>query len=171
VIQYGVVPSIRIHYKRSALKQYLKDNRALRTEMMIDNPQDFGNNRGIAHFDALVALGQRFDDRLLEQEQVSQDCFVPLEEVRRLGQSTVNLKGQRASALRFGDQRVMAVMAALATFGHIPAGLSNKTLRQPVSDLLGVPSTEYSSAQMSTTCVVCGSKGWSSEFPSPITTS
>ncbi len=149
VIQYGVVPSIRIHYKHSALKQYLKDNRALRTEMMINNPQDFGSNRGIAQFDALVALGQKFNDRLLEQEQVSQDCFVPLEEMRRLGQSTVNAEGQRASAVRFGDQRVMAVMAALASFGHIPAGLSNKSLRQPVSDLLGVPSTEYSSAQMS----------------------
>jgi hypothetical protein len=148
VIQYGVVPSFRIHYKHSALKQYLKDDRALRTEMMINNPQDFGSNRGIVQFDALVALGQKFNDRLLEQERVSQDCFVPLDEVRRLGQSTVDARGQRASALRFGDQRVMAVMAALATFGHIPAGLSNKSLRQPISDLLGVPSTEYPSTRM-----------------------
>jgi hypothetical protein len=30
VIQYGVMPSIRVHYKHSALKQYLEDGRALR---------------------------------------------------------------------------------------------------------------------------------------------
>jgi len=48
----------------------------------------------------LVALGQKFNERLLEQERVSQDCFVPLEQVRHLAQSTVDEHGQRASALR-----------------------------------------------------------------------
>lgn len=149
VITYGVMPSIRIHYKHSALKQYLKEGRALRTETMINNPRDFDSPRGIAQFDALVALGQRCNDRLLEQEKISQDCFVPLEQVRELGQSTIDDEGQRASALRFGDQRVMAVLAALAGFGHIPGKLSNKQLRQPVSDLLGATAGGYTSAQMS----------------------
>lgn len=146
VIQYGVTPSIRAHYKHSALKQYLKDGRALRTELMINNPQDFGSKRGLMHFDALVALGRTLTQRLLEHEQVSQDCFVSLAEVRRLGQSTVDAHGQRASALRFGDERVMALMAVLAQWGHIPAGLSNRTVRQHVAALRGTP---YSSAQMS----------------------
>lgn len=149
VITYGVMPSIRIHYKHSALKQYLKEGRALRTEMMINNPRDFDSPRGIAHFDALVALGQACNDRLLEQEKISQDCFVSLEQMRELGRSTVDDAGQRASALRFGDQRVMAVLAALAGFGHIPGRLSNKQLRQPVSDLLGATAAGYTSAQMS----------------------
>lgn len=149
VITSGVMPSIRIHYKHSALTQYLKEGRALRTEMMINNPRDFDSPRGIAHFDALVALGQSCNDRLLEQEKVSQDCFVPLEQVRELGQSTVDAQGQRAPALRFGDQRVMAVLAALAGFGHIPGRLSHKHLRQPVSELLGATARRYTGAQMS----------------------
>ena len=37
VIREGVLPSIRIRYKPSALKQYLKDGRAWRTEMIINN--------------------------------------------------------------------------------------------------------------------------------------
>jgi hypothetical protein len=149
VIQHGVIPSIKIHYKHSSLKQYLKDDRALRTEMMINNPYDFGCKRGIGHFADLVTLGQTFNDRLLAQEQVTQDCFVGLETVRRLGESSLDVQGHRASALRFGDRRVMALLGALATFGLIPEGLSNKTLRRRIPDLLGVPASAYSGAQMS----------------------
>lgn len=149
VVEYGVLPCIRIRYKHSALKQYLKEGRALRTEMMINNPTDFDSNRGLKHFDALVQAGRRFNDRLLEQERLSQDCFVSLEGVRDLGRSTVGERGQRASALRFGDKRVMAVMAALSNFAHIPAGLTNKTLRQQIASLMNVPSAKYTSAQMS----------------------
>lgn len=149
VVQYGVLPSIRVHYKHSALKQYLKEGRALRTETMINNPRDFGSPRGIAHFDALVALGHALNERLLAQERLSQDCFVPLEAVRPLGQSTVDAQGRRAPAVRFGDPRVMAVLAALAQHAHLPAGLANKTLRPRVAALLGLPLSAYSSARMS----------------------
>jgi hypothetical protein len=147
VLQHGVMPCIRIHYKHSALKQYLKDGRALRTETMINNPADMGYPRGLAHFDALVALGHTINARLLGQEVISQDCFVSLAMVRSLGQSTVDARGQRASALRFGDERVMALLAAVAQWSHIPMGLSNRTLRQHVAALLQDPT--YSSAQMS----------------------
>jgi hypothetical protein len=149
VLQYGVMPSIRSHSKHSALKQYLKDGRALRTETMINNPHDVGRNRGIAHVDALVARGHTINRRLLEQERLSQDCVVALGAVRALGQSTVGADGQRASALRFGDERVMAVMAALSQVAHLVGGLSNKTLRHPVADLLGLPAAADSSARMS----------------------
>jgi hypothetical protein len=149
VLQHGVIPRSKIHYKHSSLTQYLKEERALRTEMMINNPNDFGHKRGIAHFTDLVALGQSFNDRLLAQEAVPQDCFVSLELVRRLGQSTLDAPGQRASALRFGDRRVMAVLGALANFGLIPGGLSNKTLRRYIPDLLEVPASASSGAPMS----------------------
>ena len=148
VIREGVLPSIRIRYKHSALKQYLKDGYALRTEMMINNPKDFGVNRGLTNFSTLVELGRQFNRRLLEQERISQDCFVPLDEIRRLGQPTLE-EGQRASALRFGDKRVMALLAALARFAYIPGEVTNKTLRQSVAQLLGVPPEAYSSAKMS----------------------
>ena len=54
VLRAGVQPTIRIHYKHSALKQYLKDGRALRTEMMFNNTQDFGLTRGLKNFTCLV---------------------------------------------------------------------------------------------------------------------
>lgn len=147
VIPYGGMPSIRIFYKHRVLKQYLKDGRALRTEMMINNPHDFGRNRGLAQFDDLVALGRTVNARLLEHERVSQDCVVGLEQVRQVGTSTITADGQRAPALRFGDDRVLALLAALAQWAAVPAGLANKTVRPTVAALLNRP--DYTSAQMS----------------------
>jgi len=40
VLHHGVMPGIHIHDKHSALKQCHKEGRALRTETMINNPQD-----------------------------------------------------------------------------------------------------------------------------------
>ena len=76
VLREGVQPIIRIHYKHSALKQYLKDGRALRTEMVFNNTQDFGIPRGLPNLARLVEMGYQFNDRLLEQEQISQDCLI-----------------------------------------------------------------------------------------------
>ncbi len=148
VLRQGVQPTLRIHYKHSALKQYLKDSRALRTEMMFNNTQDFGLPRGLQNFTALFELGRQFNQQLLEQEQLSQDCFVPLPQVQALGQSTWTPDGQRASALRFGDPRTMALLGALTCQTFIPAPLGNRTLRPLVAQLLGQPPQAYSAAQM-----------------------
>lgn len=147
VIQHGVLPSIRIRYKHSALKLYFKDGRAMRVETMINNPADFDMNKGLQkNWDDLVALGRRYNKRLLEQLRISQDCFMPLDEVRALGQPTRLENGQRASALRFADERVMALLAALSCQVFILGELTNKTLRPRVAQFLG---RDYTSAQMS----------------------
>ena len=148
VLRAGVQPTIRIHYKHSALKQYLKDGRALRSEMMFNNTQDFGLTRSLRNFTALFELGCSFNRRLLEQEQISQDSFLSLQEMRQLGQSTMTEHGQRASAVRFGDQRIMAVLGALACQAYIPTEIGNRTLRSVVAQLLPVAPTAYTSAQM-----------------------
>ena len=74
---------------------------------------------------------------------------MPLAEINHLGQSTVLDNGQRASALRFGDPRPMAVLQALAGHSYIPTEISNQTLRPVVAQLLGLSPQAYSSAQMS----------------------
>jgi hypothetical protein len=147
VIQYGVLPCIRIKYKHSILRIYFKDGRAMRIEMVINNAADFGMNRGLQkNWEALVTLGRRCNERMLEQLRVSQDCFVPLDEVRALGQPTRLENGQRVSALRFADERVMALLSALACHLFIPGKVTNKTLRPRVAQFLN---REVTSAQMS----------------------
>lgn len=148
VLREGLQPIIRIRYKHSALKQYLKDGRALRTEMVFNNTQDFGIQRSLQHFPRLVELGYHFNDRLLEQEQISQDCFLSLQEMRQLGQSSLLADGQRASALRFADPRRMAVLEVLACHAYIPKEIGNRSLRVAVAQRLAGVQDRYSSAQM-----------------------
>jgi len=148
VLREGIQPIIRIHYKHSALKQYLKDGRALRTEMVFNNTQDFGIQRGLKNFSHLVELGSHFNDRLLEQEQISQDCFLSLQQMRKLGQSSLVENGQRASALRFADPRLMAVLEVLACHTYIPKEIGNRSLRGAVAQRLEGVLDTYSSAQM-----------------------
>lgn len=148
VLREGIQPIIRIRYKHSALKQYLKDGRALRTEMVFNNTQDFGILRGLKNFARLVEMGYHFNDRLLEQEQISQDCFLSLQQMRELGQSTLLNNGQRASAVRFADPRLMAVLEVLACHAYIPKTIGNRSLRQAVAQRLAGVLDRYSSAQM-----------------------
>jgi hypothetical protein len=147
VIREGVLPSIRIRYKHSALKQYFKDGRALRTEMMFNNPYDFNCQRSLSNFDQLWQLGRQINQRLLEQETISQDCFLPWDEVRQLQQSTITESGQRASALHFTQPRVMAWLAALVYHAHRPTTLRNRALRQTVIQLMGLSENDYTAAQ------------------------
>lgn len=57
--------------------------------MMFNNTQDFGLTRGLKNFTTLFDLGRHFNNRLLEQEMLSQDCFLPLQTIQELGQSTI----------------------------------------------------------------------------------
>jgi hypothetical protein len=52
--------------------------------------------------------------------------------------------GQRAPGLRFGDPRTMALLACVASFAHVFAGLTNKSLRAQMAALF---QPTYSSAQ------------------------
>jgi hypothetical protein len=148
VLREGIQPIVRIKYKHSALKQYLKDGRALRTEMVFNNTYDFGVQRSLKNLSRLVEMGYHFNDRLLEQEQISQDCFLSLQEMRKLGQSSLLENGQRASALRFADPRLMAVLEVLACHAYIPKEMSNRSLRVAVAQRLEGILDTYSSAQM-----------------------
>ena len=66
------------------------------------------------------------------------------EALDRLQRPTIET-GQRVSALRFGDPRVMALFQALCAFTHLPRGFRNHDLRPSVEALLG---HSYTAAQM-----------------------
>ncbi len=64
-------------------------------------------------------------------------------------QPTVTQDGQRAPGLRFGQPRVIALLAALTLFVHATYGFTHRTLRPHVADLLGVDRETYTTHQMS----------------------
>jgi len=144
VITDGVQPSLHVEYKSSHVKQCFKEQHALRTETTINNPMDFYVRKGLDNLSYLRELGHQVNRKLLEVERVSHHCVLTQEALDRLQRPTVQ-DGQRVSALRFGDPRVMALFQALCAFTHLPRGFRNRDLRPDVAALLGRP---YSAAQM-----------------------
>ena len=144
VLTTGVEPSLHIDYKSSHVKQYFKEQRALRTELTVNNPKDFHVAKAVANLSHLRDLGDQVNRKLLEVERVSHQCVLTQDALDRLQRPTVET-GQRTSALRFGDPRVMALCHAITGFTHLPHGFRNRDLRPQVEALLGHP---YSTAQM-----------------------
>ena len=144
VITEGVHPSLHIDYKHSHVKQYFKEHRALRTEVTINNPRDFWVRKGLANLSHLRDLGEQINRKVLEVEHVSHHCVLSQEALDRLQQPTV-VDGQRVSAMRFGDPRIMALQQAIIGFTHLPRGFRNRDLRPQVEALWGRP---YTAAQM-----------------------
>jgi hypothetical protein len=143
VITDGVNPSLHIEYKRSHVKQYFKENRALRTETTINNPVDFGTTKALKNLPYLRTAAAGVNRRLLEAERLSHNCTLTQKALDRLQRPTVE-DGGRASGLRFGDPRVMALLHALCTFDHVQHGFRNRILRGHVASLIGLTLEQYS---------------------------
>jgi hypothetical protein len=149
VITAGVAPSLHVEYKHTDIKQYFKENRALRTETTIKDARDFGIGRRLRNLPALAAIGHHTNARLLEVQRVSEDCVLSPTSIQRLTQPPLTAQGQRAPGLRLADRRVMALLAALCLFLHLPEGFRNRQLRSHVAALLGEDLQQDSAAKMS----------------------
>ena len=142
VITDGVTPSLHVDYKRSRIKQYHKEGRALRTETVVNDTYDFDIGRRLRNLDDLKRVGFAANRRLLRVQRISHDCHVGAERFDDLHRSRI-VDGQRASALRFGDPRAQALFAALLAFRVLPDGFANRDLREAVAPLLGLPGDGY----------------------------
>lgn len=149
VVHEGVNPSLHAYYKKTHVKQYFKEGRALRTETTINNSRDFGVGKDISNLPFLQQLGRQINRRLLDAQHISYDCALSAQSLERIVQPTVTDDGQRAPALRLGQPRVMAILNALTSFTHIPNGFTNQSLREQVADLLGTHHAAYGTSQMS----------------------
>ena len=146
VITDGVDPQIVCYYKSSRLKQYFKQHRALRTETVICDTRDFGIGRRLTYenWNALREVGDHANQRLCDAEAAD---AMPAPDVATLNQVTrpsLTTEGHHAPALRFGDTRVMALMAAITGFCHLITGFDTRALVQQMRALLN---EDYSSRQ------------------------
>jgi hypothetical protein len=136
IVTQDVTPSLNIYYKNARIKQYHKENRALRTETTINNSCDFGIGRRLANLPKLRAIGFAANRRLLDVERLSHDCMLT-EDTFQTVNSPVAGAGQRASGLRFGDPRVHPLLQALVLFRQLPEGFRSAHLRQHLAALGG----------------------------------
>jgi hypothetical protein len=145
VVTKGVNPSVHIAYKHCRIKQYFKEERALRTETTFNDTYDFGIGRRLSNLSYLRTLGDHINRRVLETERLAHDCGLAPGQLADLVQPTQTADGRPAPALKFGQPRVTALLSAICHFLWTADGLTNAQLRPLVASLLG---TSYTTRQM-----------------------
>lgn len=145
LIDRGTEPHLSFHWKSSRIKEYLKEGRAIRIETTINNPLDIAIKRRIAHLGELRIAARTMNHRILELQRVASTPDLATSLFEQVALPYVR-DGRRTVALRYGDPRVMALLAALAHSLHQLRPFSNAELRTSVAQLLGRP---YRSSQMS----------------------
>jgi hypothetical protein len=142
VITRGVDPTLCCYYKSSRIKQYFKEGRALRTETVICNTHDFNIGRRVCgqNWNALRAVGESANRRLCDAEAADAQPASDVVTFCQVTRPSTTDDGLYTPGLRFGDQRVMAVLAALVGFCFLTRGFTNRQLVERVS-LLQAPYT------------------------------
>jgi hypothetical protein len=138
VITKGVDPILTCYYLSSRLKQYFKEGRGLRGELVICDTRDFGIGRRVCieNWDALRAVGESANRRLFDAEVQDARPAPDVVTFQRVTQPSTNEDGLHSPGLRFGDPRVAAVFAALVGFCFLLTGFTNGQLVERVSALL-----------------------------------
>jgi len=147
VVHHGVLPKLSVEYKHSRVKQYFKENRALRTETVINNTYDVGVRSSLKNLPLLRAVARNVNRRLLAMERVSHNCVVSL----RTFESFVlpsEVDGQHVPGLRYGEPRVMALLAGLCLFLPVHDGFTNQALRDRVGALFDPGPRGYTRSRM-----------------------
>jgi hypothetical protein len=147
VITDGVIPSLHVDYKNSRIKQYHKEGLALRTETTINNTRDFGIGKKLHNLAALRQVGFQANRRLLDVQTVSHDCSIGEDAFQQVV-GPIEVDGQRAAALRFGDTRVQALFAVLVVFSLQLRGFTNQEMRPLLAQLLGLDPANYPIGRM-----------------------
>jgi len=141
VLTHGVIPSLHVDYKNSRIKQYFKQVSGVsevgaRTETTINNTRDFYLGKRLCNLPALRQVGFQANRRLLQVEHLSHNCAVGEEAMHQLNRP-VEVNGQRTSALRTTDLRVLALWHLLVWFRLLPCGFANRELREQLAVLTG----------------------------------
>lgn len=147
VITDGVIPSLHVDYKNTRIKQYHKEGRALRTETTINDTRDFGVGKRLKNLPALRKIGFQANRRLLDVQKITHDCAIGEDGFDSVVRP-IEVDGQRAPALRFGDKRVQALFAVLVLFHLQLRGFTNAELREPLAQLLGLDPATYPIGRM-----------------------
>ncbi len=144
-------PVIRSHYGHGFLKQYVRDDRLLRTEPATNSVYDYGVNKDVENLPQLREKTSVIIDNYHNAQQDILETFVDRgQAVRKLAEPTVLANGKRIPGLKLDHPRQLAVMHALVRFANIAAGGSFTTsdLYAPALDALGLNASKYSLASL-----------------------
>jgi hypothetical protein len=132
--------TLNLSFRHSRIKMYLKEDRALRIESVINDPGDLGCLRGLEHLDELSAKARACNARLMDAVIAGQGSGILANPViERIAHPTADAAGRRVPSMRFADPRVQALAGCLAVWDFVITGITNKSLRAWMTGLRGVP--------------------------------
>ena len=145
ILREGAVACLKVFYKSSFLKQYNKAGRVLRTDLCVNNPNDFGLKKGLAQLGQLSRIAENTTTRFTEAQAVAHSTALDRSTFERLvtpskkdeGENEANAS-QRVAALRFGTTWVMQLLMALGCAGLCFGAFSNRDVRRVLIEQLGV---------------------------------
>lgn len=167
-------PVIRSHYGHGFAKQYVRDNRLLRTEPATNDVRDYGVNKNVENLPQLRERMSAIIDNYHNAQQDILETFVDRGQLRKLAEPTILPNGKRIPGLKLDHPRQLAVMHALVRFANIAPGPGFAppmfTLRLWKPSALTHPNTRsHPSATISRSCaprvlsrkfLTLGATGW-----------
>ena len=141
-------PVIRSHYGHGFAKQYVGDDRILRTEPATNNVYDYGINKDVGNLPRLRARMAEIIDPYHDVQQDVLETFLDRGQLRKLAEPTILPSGRRIPGLKLDHPRQLAVMHSLVRFANIAASgrFTTADLYRPALDALGLTDSQYSLA-------------------------
>jgi hypothetical protein len=149
VITSGVCPYLYLYYKKTQVKQYLKEGRALRTETTINQPRDFKIGKELTNLAALAEVGYNANRRLLDAECISHDPADGAAALDALTSPVISATCTYIPGMRFTSHRVQALLSACCALALRPAGFTSRDLRHYLAPQLGKTAEDMTSGQIS----------------------
>jgi len=149
VITTGTCPYLYLYYKKTHVKQYLKEGRALRTETTVNQPRDLGIGKELTNLAAMAKAGYTASRRLLDAECISHDPAAGTAALDMLTSPVISTTCTRVPGMRFPDPRVQALLAACCALALRPAGFTSRDLRHYLAPLIGKTPEDMTSGQIS----------------------
>ena len=147
ILRQGTVSCLKIFFKHSWLKQYNKDGRVLRTEVCVNNPNDFGVKKSLVHLEHLGRIANHAITRFSKAQTAVSAAGLQRSTFERLI-APVQRDGLRVAAIRFGAPRAMRLLEALGCAGLLLRAFSNAELRQVLVERLGGSAEEFTAGRV-----------------------
>ena len=135
VITSGACPYLYLYYKKTQVKQYLKEGRALRTETTLNQPRDFGIGKELTNLAAMAEVGYAANRRLLDAECISHDPAAGAAALEAITSPVISTTCTRIPGMRFPDPRVHALLGACCAVALRSAGFTSRDLRHYLGPL------------------------------------
>ena len=138
-------PVIRSYHQDGSVKQYVRDQRILRTEVTTNDVTWLGVGKDVKNLPLLRKKQLSINENYLEIQQDILETFVDRGQLHRLSQPTVTAAGKRIPGLKLDHRRQLALMHALVRFSHIAAGgtFTTKELRPTALEALDCSMDDY----------------------------